>query len=181
MVFMEATMTKREWIDYPKDIEIETQFGPVFLSIVQGDYVYVDGQSNGKFITVAGKKYTIALRLHCYDGSTWELTKDKYGSTRDGISSGVWQSYKAFDRMPPSYEKKAVAEIIAQVSDYLKGHPFQRAQGAYADANNELARAEEKLAELEAQVAEQARIVREAQLKFKQAELALTKSPFSKP
>jgi hypothetical protein len=88
----------------------------------------VDGQSNGKFITVAGKKYTIALRLHCYDGSTWELTKDKYGNTRDGISSGVWQSYKAFDRMPPSYEKKAVAEIIAQVSDYLKGHPFQRAQ-----------------------------------------------------
>ena len=171
---------EREWMQYPQNIEIETKFGPVFLSIVQGDYVYVDGQGNGKFITVAGKKYTIALRLHCYDGKTWELGKNKYGQTHESVSSGVWQSFKAFERMPPSYEKKAVAEIIEKVSAYLAAHPFQLAQGAYADANNNLAREEQKLAELEEQLAEQRKKVAEAELKFLGAEGNLNRTPFTK-
>lgn len=164
-------MSKREWISYPQNISIETAYGPVFLNIIKGDYVYVDGSSNGKFITVAGKKYTLSVRLHCYDGKTWEPTKDKHGNTRDGISSGTWQSYKAFDRMPPSYEKKAVAEIIKKVSAYLDAHPEQLAAGALADANNDLAREEGKLAELREQLKAQEKVVREQQARFESAEL----------
>lgn len=164
-------MNEREYMSYPKNIEIQTEYGSMFLSIIQGDYVYVDGSSDGKFITVSGKKYTLSVRLHCYDGKTWEPTKDKYGNTRDGISSGTWQSYKAFDRMPPSYEKKAVAEVIKKVSAYLNAHPEQLAAGALADANNNLAREEGKLAELREQLKAQEQVVRERQAVFEQAEL----------
>jgi hypothetical protein len=162
----------REWIQYPKNIPIETKFGTVFLSIVQGDYVYVDGSGNGKFITVADKKYTLSVRLHCYDGKTWEPGKNEFGQTHDSISSGTWQSYKAFDRMPPSYEKKAVAEIIEKVSAYLAANPAQLKAGAVADANNELAREEDKLAELEAQLKAQKALVADKRRAFEKASKA---------
>lgn len=166
-------MKEREWIQYPKDIQINTDLGPVFLSIVQGNYVYVDASGNGKFITYKGNKYSMSLRLHTYDGGkTWELSKDQYGHTAGSVSASKYQTYSIHDDMPPSYKAKCIAEIIAKVSAYLAAHPDQLLDAAVADANNSLANEESKLAELEEQVRAQREKVSALSTKLDRAAVA---------
>lgn len=164
---------ERQWMDYPKDIEISTSFGPVYLSIVRGDYVYVDAAGNGKFIMVAGKKYALSLRLMQRDGRPWELQADAQGNTWDAVHARKYQCYERNDRMPDSYQAKAVNEILATVSAYLDSHPKQLRQAAVADVNNELASAEKDLVELEAKAAEQRALVSKLRKTLSRAEMQL--------
>lgn len=50
---------EREWIQYPRDVKVDTAYGPVFLSCTGGtaDHVYVDASGNGRNLTFRGKKY----------------------------------------------------------------------------------------------------------------------------
>jgi len=144
----------REWIDYPKDIEIQTKYGPVFLNVVQGDYVYVDGSSNGKFIEMHGNRYTISVRLQTPNGGkTWELSDG--GSA---VYSSIWRDF-TFKKMPPSYKQKAIAEIVDRVTEYLAPRKNLLRQGAIANINNALLSEEEKLEELREQLKKQEAVV----------------------
>lgn len=163
----------RQWMDYPKDIEISTPFGPVYLNIVRGDYVYVDAAGNGKFILVAGKKYALSLRLMQRDGRAWELQTNAQGNTYDAVHARKYQCYESNDRMPDSYQAKAVKEITAAVSAYLDSHPIKLREAAVADVNNELASAEKDLAELEAKAAEQRALVSKLRKTLSRAEMQL--------
>ncbi len=152
----------RKYKDYPKDIRVETKFGPVFLSITSGEHVYVDGAGNGKFIEVKGKKYSFSAHLKSYESKAtgalagevvWELAKDEHGRTHSAVYAKKFQCYSRDDAMPPSYEKLVVAEIIEAVTAYLVENPDQLKLAAIADKNNALLRIEEKIADLEESLA----------------------------
>lgn len=159
----------REHMDYPRDIQVETPFGPVFMTVVQGDYVYVDASSRSKTIAYRGNEYVLSLRLHTYDGGkTWELLRGPGG----GVDSCAIYGHKYGDcraNIPPSYLKKIVAGIIEKVAEHLSTHKHLLRQAAMAHAHNNWAREADKLDEMEAQVAAQGEKVEALRAKYDEA------------
>jgi hypothetical protein len=133
-------MSEREWIAPPKDIEVGTRYGPVYISCNGGenDAVYVDAQSNGKALAFAGNQYPMAFHLERRDGE-WTLY------------NACWA---VSGHAPPSYKKKMAAEVIRAVGTYLDLHPQLVVQGRRAQANNSLASLEHEIAKLEVTLAE---------------------------
>lgn len=161
-------MSTREWMETPS-IDLETKYGPVRLNVVQGDYVYVDASSDGKFLTVSGKRYAFSVRLRTADGGkTWDLA----GRQHEAVYSSPKDAVSIHAVMPPSYQKKVITEVMAVVTAYLNVHSHLLAQAALADANNELLRAEDRLQELQGLLANQQAVTDEAKARYDRAAAA---------
>ena len=78
-------MSLYSYLEYPKDILLETPLGVVTLVVPQADYVIVNTEYR-KPITVNKVEYTLSLRLKKYaDG--WNLEKSDNGSTYHSLSA----------------------------------------------------------------------------------------------
>lgn len=135
-------MAKREWIWYPKDIEVVTEYGSIFLNITDAKHIYVDASGNGKHLVFRGRRYAMSWHLGLYsDSPSFQVGRDEKGQeSRTAIYGDV----------PPSFKAKITKDILVAVNAYVREHSHLLTEAAIADANNELQGAERKLEEAEA-------------------------------
>ena len=133
-----------DWTQYPKDIELSTPIGPVWLAITSADHVHVDANSNGKSIAVRGVEYNVSAHLYLLDDGTWgPKGRDSFHITRH-----VYTTYaKSF---PSDSARKAIeSAIIPAVSYFMQANPTLLRQADDADRNNRISRCKRQIAEAE--------------------------------
>jgi hypothetical protein len=136
------------WQQYPKDIELPTPLGPVWLAITDGNHIYVDANSNEKYLTVNGVKLCVSLHLHRRSDGTWGTqSSDSVHARRLD-----WTNYNQSHASSAAC-KKILATIIPLVDDFMDNNEDLRRQAAEADRNNRAERVLTTIADLEEQLA----------------------------
>lgn len=133
--------TKREWTWYPKDIRVETKFGPIFLAFSGVDHIHADASGNGKFLTFRDRRFPYSLSLSCVDGK-WVPS--------------IHTSSPVYCDAPPTFKAAMTAEVVRAINAFVatpEGQDLPR-QGAAASINNDLSSMEGEMAKLEAKLAE---------------------------
>lgn len=132
----------REYKEYPRDLSVETPIGTVALSITDGHHIYVDFNSDGRFVTIRGAQYTGSLHLNYADGKGWgthsregkdqraSMFMSKRGS--GGHSASASAQAKACEVLT-----EAVRSWVATKDDLLTA-------AEEADINNDLLKIEEE-------------------------------------
>lgn len=133
-----------DWTQYPKDIELSTTIGPVWLAITDATHVHVDGNSNGKSLTVRGVEYSVSAHLYLQDDGTWgPHDRDSFHISRYHYTTYA----KSFPS--PSARKAIEAAIVPVVTEFMQTHPELLRQADDADRNNRISRCKRQIAEAE--------------------------------
>lgn len=128
------------YLDYPRDIPVNTPLGTVFLAVTSGEHVHVDGNSNGKYITVNGVDVTCSLSLNLVNGA-WQ-SSHLYSTRRDNSKDSS-----------PAARKKIVAVIIPVVTEFLAKNTDLLHKGQRHLIENKRDSLQTKIADLEGQLA----------------------------
>lgn len=130
----------REWMNGPSNLEVATDFGPVYISLTDSKHVYVDANSNGKAIVFRGKRYPMTFHFGLYDDSpSFQLWRAPQGNV---------SATAVYGDAPPSYKAKIIAEVLLSVNAYLRKHSHLLAEAEVAAVNNALRSVESEQAEL---------------------------------
>lgn len=127
----------REWIWYPQNIQLPTPFGDVYLSVTDCNHIYVNGGSDGKYITVNKVEYQTSFHLQRTENGSFDLNKDGRGIR----GSRTWRCSKGnynADHMSTAAIDKVKKVLIPLVNEWAVANPeiFDRAE--YAHINNKI-------------------------------------------
>jgi hypothetical protein len=144
------TDTKREYLDPPRDLPLETKFGTVLITPTSGSTLYVHAGSNGRNdITIRGVAYTASLHLTKV-GEAFEPLKNKYGQ----ISEVYLSRRDNFKAGSDSARKACIEEFTRAANAWAAANPDALKEAERVSLNNDAWRIEEDLSELREKMAE---------------------------
>lgn len=131
------------WKDYPENIPIVTAFGTVYATVTEASHVYLDANSNGKFLEYRSKKWGVSAHLHRQPDESWKSSPDFF-YVRGPVGG---RGPVAVSHMPPTY-CTAVAKVLEAVwSEYVSAHPGVLLEAQQAHVHNAVEEAERKIAD----------------------------------
>lgn len=136
--------------DYPSDIEVETPLGPVFLTVTDGDSVYVDASGRREPLVVNGVPLNVSLHLADY-GHGFEPRRDSQGNAWRALSASRTDEYRdASD----AARRRILAVLVPVVNDFMRRNPYLRDEGQEARRAADISSLETEIAKLEDDLAE---------------------------
>lgn len=131
-----------------KPFFVDTIFGQVEVTVIDGHHVNVSAGSSGKnYIMFRGENYYVSLHLGLAAGQ-WRQHVDRLS----GIISQPYVTRSLGANAPLSYAKKIVAELTARVNAYLTANPAVLEQAQEAKLESDVARLEGEAEELQAKL-----------------------------
>lgn len=162
--------TKREWVQYPQDIPVETKFGTIFLAITNGERIYANASSNGRCLTYRSTQYSTSLYLECAIGGEWVPTRDEKDPLRESRSAFYCKKLGFYaygkDEAPKTHAAAIKAEVLRAVREWAAANPAVILEGERAAASNALRAAEEDYEKAREAVAEAHRVLGNAHHRF---------------
>ncbi len=120
----------RKWINYPKDIQLSTPLGDVYLTVTQRNHINVDGSRDGKYITVNKVEYQTSFHLMQQEDGSYQLDKSGYGirgSRTYRCSKGSYNN----DQMSDAAKNKVEKVIVPLVNEWALCHSAILEQAQY--------------------------------------------------
>lgn len=127
----------RKWVWYPREIQLSTPLGDVYLSVTNRDHIYVDGGGNGKYITVNKVEYQTSFHLVRQEDGNFDVNKAGNGIRGTRTHRCSKGNYNA-DQMSEAAIKKVKQTLIPIINEWAKANPETFEKAEYADINNKM-------------------------------------------
>ena len=141
----EQRAEKRDWIEHPAPVRLETPLGPFRATVVAGGDIYVECGSGAFPDAMQIRDCAAYVSTHVTRGArgVWAFGEHVYMKRKGCFSSA--------DALPPSYEAKIKAAILAKVTEWAGAvaHGPLFAEGELARCNHNLTSAEDALRKAE--------------------------------
>lgn len=127
----------REWIWYPRNIQLSTPLGDIFLNITDRNHIYVDGGSNGKYIVVNKIEYQTSFHLMRQEDGSYQLDGDGYGIRGTRTFRHSKGNYNA-DQMSSAAIEKVKKVLIPIINEWASSNPEIFDVAEHAHINNKI-------------------------------------------
>lgn len=99
------------------DHPLTTPLGDILVKALSKDEIFVDANSDGKFLTIRGQDVTTLFWLTRIDG-TWQVLAER------GINPKIkWPHRHAFQSASPAAAKSIEDKVVPVVIDWAEAHP----------------------------------------------------------